>query len=135
MKTLTNRFIVFHVIMLFAGYPIMGQKAMVTENLKTTTQIEMKTYLIERKIPGAGKLTADELKFLAQKSCAILKEMGSRIQWVHSYVTENAIHCVYKAENIELIKEHAEKCGFPSDAIIEISSTISPATAGYLSKK
>jgi len=89
----------------------------------------MKTYLIEREIPNAGKLTPAELKAISQTSCSVLKEMGPRIQWIHSYVTGNKIFCIYKAENPELIREHAKKGGFPANTITEISSTISPATA------
>ena len=90
----------------------------------------MKTYLIERDIPGAGKLTPDQLKAISQKSCSVLKEMGPQIQWVQSYVTDDKIYCVYKAESEELIKEHATKGGFPANSIMEIGSVISPATAG-----
>lgn len=89
----------------------------------------MKTYLIERDIPGAGNLTAADLKGISQKSCSVLKEMGSGIEWVQSYVTGNKVYCVYKAENEALLKEHASKGGFPITNIMEIGSTISPATA------
>ncbi len=89
----------------------------------------MKTYLIEREIPDAGKLTAEELKAISQKSCSVLKEMGPRIQWIQSYVTGNKITCIYKAENEELIREHAKKGGFPANSITEVASVISPATA------
>jgi hypothetical protein len=89
----------------------------------------MKTYLIEREIPNAGKFTPEELKAISQKSCSVLDEMGPQIQWIHSYVTGNKIFCIYKAENEQLIKEHADKGGFPANNIIEIASTISPATA------
>ena len=129
MKTLTNRCIVLIAIMLFTGYASMAQKATVTDNLKTTKTSEMKSYLIEREIPGAGKLTADELKAISQTSCGVLKKMGPQIQWIHSYVTGNKIYCIYKAENEELIREHAKKGGFPANSIVEISSVISPATA------
>lgn len=88
-----------------------------------------KTYLIEREIPGAGKLTPAELKAISQKSCSVLEEMGPQIQWIQSYVTADKIYCVYKAENEELIKEHAIKGGFPANKITEIPSVISPATA------
>src|ERR1700730_2575815 len=129
MKTITNRFNLIIAILLFAGYAGMAQKATVTNNLKTTTPTEMKTYLIEREIPGAGKLTADQLKAISQTSCTVLKEMGPQIQWIQSYVTGNKIYCIYKAENEELIREHAKKGGFPANFIMEISSVISPATA------
>ena len=89
----------------------------------------MKTYLIEREIPGAGKLTQKELKSISQTSCSVLNEMGPQIQWQHSYVTGDKIVCIYNAENEDLIREHAKKGGFPANNIIEVSSTISPATA------
>lgn len=89
----------------------------------------MKTYLIEREIPGAGKLSSEQLKAISQKSCSVLNDMGPKIQWEHSYVTGDKIFCIYKAENEELIKEHAAKGGFPANNIIEVGSIISPATA------
>ncbi|HMK05875.1 MAG TPA: DUF4242 domain-containing protein [Ferruginibacter sp.] len=89
----------------------------------------MKTYLIEREIPDAGKFTADQLKGISQKSCSVLEEMGPKIKWIHSYVTGNKIYCIYKAENAELIKEHAKKGGFPANTIVEIGEVISPETA------
>lgn len=89
----------------------------------------LKTYLIERDIPGAGNFTPADLKGISQKSCSVIKEIGPRIQWMQSYVTGNKIFCVYKAENESLLKEHAKKGGFPITSITEISTTISPATA------
>ena len=89
----------------------------------------MKTYLIERDIPDAGKLTPEQLKAISQKSCSVLKDMGPQIQWIQSYVTGDKIFCVYKAENEDLIREHAKKGGFPANVIAEINTTISPATA------
>lgn len=88
----------------------------------------MKTFLIERDIPGAGNLTPADLKGISQKSCTVLKQMNG-IQWVQSYVTGNKIFCVYRAENEALLREHAKKGGFPITNIIEINNTISPATA------
>jgi hypothetical protein len=129
MNTLTNRFNLIIAIMLFTGYAAMAQTTTVADNSKNKKTTEMKTYLIEREIPDAGKLTAEQLKGISQTSCTVLKEMGPKIQWVNSYVTGNKIYCIYKAENEELIKEHAKKGGFPANAIIEISSVISPATA------
>ena len=128
MKTITNTCKLFIAIMLFTGYASMGQTAAVTNTSKTKST-EMKTYLIERDIPGAGKLTAEQLKAISQTSCTVLKEMGPKIQWIQSYVTGDKIYCVYKAENEELIREHAKKGGFPANFIMEISSVISPATA------
>ena len=89
----------------------------------------MKTYLIERTIPGAGDLSAEQLKGVSQASCAVLKEMGPKIAWQHSYVTGDKIYCVYNAENMGLIEEHAQKGGFPANAINEIATMISPVTA------
>lgn len=89
----------------------------------------MKTYLIERDIPNAGKLTPEQLKAISQKSCNVLQHMGPQIQWIHSYVTGDKIFCVYKAENESLIREHAKEGGFPANVITEIATTISPATA------
>jgi Protein of unknown function (DUF4242) len=89
----------------------------------------LKTYLIERDIPGAGSLSAADLKGISQKSCTVIKEIGPKIQWMQSYVTGNKIFCVYKAENENLLREHAKKGGFPITAITEINTTISPATA------
>ncbi len=89
----------------------------------------MKTYVIERIIPGAGDLTADQLKGISQTSCSVLEEMGPKIEWQHSYVTGDKIYCIYKAENKELIEEHAKKGGFPANSITEVKTMISPATA------
>ena len=129
MKAMTNRRNLLIAILLFAGYALQAQTASVKKNFKIANAIELKTYLIEREMPGAGKLTAAQLKTISQTSCAVLKEMGPRIQWIQSYVTGNKIYCIYKAENEELIREHAKKGGFPVNSIIEVSSIISPATA------
>lgn len=89
----------------------------------------MKTYVIERIIPGAGDLTTEQLKGISQTSCTVLKEMGPIITWQHSYVTGDKVYCVYKAENKELIEEHAKKGSFPANSISEVATMISPATA------
>ncbi|HET8737933.1 MAG TPA: DUF4242 domain-containing protein [Pricia sp.] len=89
----------------------------------------MKTYVIEREIPDAGKLTTEELKGISQKSNDVLSAMGPGIEWQHSYVTDNKIFCVYKAENEKLLIEHAERGGFPANNIHEISTVIDPGTA------
>lgn len=88
----------------------------------------MKTYVIEREIPGAGAFSQDQLKTIAQTSCGVLKQMDG-IEWIQSYVTGNKIYCVYKAKNEELIKEHAKRGGFPANSISEVTNVISPATA------
>jgi hypothetical protein len=89
----------------------------------------MKSYVIERNIPEVGNLTTEQLKGISQASCAVLKEMGSSIEWQHSYVTGDKIYCVYKAESKSLIEEHAQKGGFPANAINEVATVINPATA------
>ncbi len=115
-------------MMLFMGQTAQAQKIS-SHHSKTTSATQMKTYLIEREIPDAGNLTPAQLKGISKTSCKVLKEMGPQIQWIQSYVTGNKIYCVYKAENEELIREHARKGGFPANSIVEISSVISPATA------
>lgn len=89
----------------------------------------MPQYLIERNIPGAGKLSAADLKGISQKSCSVLNKMGPQIQWVHSYVTGDQIFCVYRAPNEEMIREHARQGGFPADKVSEIKTIINPTTA------
>jgi uncharacterized protein DUF4242 len=129
MKTICNACKLIIAIMFFSAFSVSAQNTTSTNNSTTTNSTEMKTYLIERDIPDAGKLTPNELKAISQKSNSVLKEMGPDIQWVQSYVTGNKIYCVYKAKNEELVKEHATKGGFPANSIMEISSVISPATA------
>ena len=89
----------------------------------------MPKYLIERELPGAGKLTPDQLRGVSQKSCSVLNRMGPDIQWIHSYVTADKIYCVYRAPNEAMIREHAKEGGFPANKISEISSVIEPSTA------
>ena len=89
----------------------------------------MPKYVIERKIPGAGKLTADELQAISQSSCAVIESMQRDIEWIQSYVTDDKVYCVYDAVDKDAIREHAEKGNFPANSIEEIHSVISPATA------
>ena len=89
----------------------------------------MPQYLIERNVPGAGKMSAGDLKALSQKSCSVLNNMGPQIQWVHSYVTADQIICVYRAPNEQMVRDHARLGGFPADKISEIKTTIDPTTA------
>ena len=89
----------------------------------------MPQYVIEREIPGAGNLTADQLKAISQASCGVLDKMGPEIQWDHSYVTTDKIYCVYNAANEELVREHARQGGFPANSVAPVSAVISPATA------
>ena len=89
----------------------------------------MPKYVIEREIPGAGKLSTAELKAISQKSCGVLREMGLGIQWLHSYVTGDKIYCIYIAPNEAAVREHATKGGFPANRVSVISSVIDPTTA------
>ena len=89
----------------------------------------MPKYVIEREIPGAGKLSAQELQAISQKSCGVLQQMGPQIQWVESFVTHDKIYCVYIAPNEEMVQEHAQKGGFPANCISEVKSVINPTTA------
>lgn len=89
----------------------------------------MPKYVIEREIPGAGKLSAEQLKGISQVSCGVLNKMGPQIQWVQSYVTENKIYCVYNAPNKEMVLEHAKQGGFPANSVSQVSTIIDPTTA------
>jgi hypothetical protein len=89
----------------------------------------MPKYLIERELPGAGALTPAELRGIAQRSCAVLQQLGPSIQWIQSYVTENKITCVYIAPNADVIREHANRGGFPANRVLEVMTIIDPTTA------
>ncbi|CAN5681754.1 DUF4242 domain-containing protein [soil metagenome] len=89
----------------------------------------MPKYVIEREIPGAGNMSADELQGASQTSCNVLNKMGTQIQWVQSFVTGDKIYCVYIAPNKEMIEEHARESGFPANIISEIKAVIDPTTA------
>lgn len=89
----------------------------------------MPKYLIERELPGAGQLSAADLKAISQKSCSVLNALGPQIQWLQSYVTDDKIYCVYIAPNIDMVKQHAEQGGFPANRISEIRAGIDPTTA------
>ena len=89
----------------------------------------MPKYVIEREVPEAGKLSAQELEGISKKSVEVLQEMGPHIQWVQSYVTGDKIYCVYIAPNEEAVLEHAQKGGFPADSISEVKTVIDPTTA------
>lgn len=89
----------------------------------------MPKYVIEREIPGAGQFTGEDLKGISQKSCSVLRELGPDIQWMHSYVTDDKIYCVYRASDEDLITQHAKKGGFPANSIAEIRATIDPSSS------
>ena len=89
----------------------------------------MPKYVIEREIPGAGKLSPSDLQAISQKSCGVLTTLGSQIQWIESYVTDDKIYCIYRAPSEDLIRQHAETAGFPANSISEIRATIDPTSA------
>lgn len=89
----------------------------------------MPKYVIEREIPGAGTLSPEQLKDISGRSCSVLRQLGSEIQWQHSYVTGDKIYCVYIAPNEETVREHARRGGFPANRVSKVTSIIDPTTA------
>jgi hypothetical protein len=89
----------------------------------------MPKYIIEREIPGAGKLSQEQLQGISQKSCGVLNDLGPSIQWVESFVTDDKVYCVYVAPDEDLVREHAKRGGFPANKISEVKEIISPVTA------
>jgi len=129
MKHIINYFTCIIAFLFFTSAANAQNNSTGGNNTSSQNSTTMKTYLIERDIPEAGKFTPEQLKGISQKSCSVLTAMGPKIQWLHSYVTGNKIYCIYKAENAELIKEHAQKGGFPANSIVEVGTVISPETA------
>ena len=89
----------------------------------------MPKYVIEREIPGAGKLSSADLQAISQKSCGVLSNMGPKIQWLQSYVTDNKIYCVYIAPDEATVREHAKQGGFPANSVAKVMTVIDPTTA------
>lgn len=89
----------------------------------------MPKYIIEREIPGAGRMSAEELRGASQKSCGVLQRLGPQIQWLQSYVTGDKLYCVYIAPNEEMVRKHAQEGGFPANKISEVKTIIDPTTA------
>ncbi len=89
----------------------------------------MPQFVIEREMPGAGSLSQEELKGASQQSCSVLRDMGPSIQWVQSYVTDDKIYCVYRADDADQIRHHAETAGFPANSVSEVRAVIDPTTA------
>jgi|SRR6185369_10723644 hypothetical protein len=98
-------------------------------NPKSLQGEKMPKYVIERVVPGASKMTPAELKSMSQRSCNVLNEMGPQIQWIHSYVTDNKIYCIYLAANEEMVKEHARLGGFPANQVAQVKTIIDPTTS------
>lgn len=91
----------------------------------------MPKYVIEREIPGAGKLSSEELVQISKKSCDVLEAMGPQIQWLESFVTGDKIYCVYIAANEDMVRKHAEEGGFPANRVSEVATVIDPTTSGF----
>ena len=89
----------------------------------------MPKFVIEREIPGAGKLSPQELQAISQKSCSVLRELGPQIQWLHSYVTDNKIYCIYIAPDEKTVREHASRGGFPANSVSQVRTVIDPTTS------
>ncbi|HVT97293.1 MAG TPA: DUF4242 domain-containing protein [Acidobacteriaceae bacterium] len=89
----------------------------------------MPKFVIEREIPGAGKLTKDQLQAISQTSCGVLRKMGPEIQWVESFVTEDKIYCIYNAPDAAMVRKHAEMGGFPANSVARVSTIIDPTTS------
>lgn len=89
----------------------------------------MPKFVIEREIPGAGKLTPEQLKAISQTSCGVLRSMGPEIQWLQSYVTDNKVYCVYIAPDEATVRQHASQGGFPANSVAQVRTVIDPTTA------
>jgi hypothetical protein len=109
---------------------LLGSSALVAADVKPEALPKgQHMYVIEREMPGVGKLSPEELKGAAQKSCSVLRNLGPDIQWLQSYVTGDKLYCVYLAPNAELVREHAKEGGFPANSVSEVTTIISPKTA------
>ena len=89
----------------------------------------MPKFVIEREIPGVGAMSAQQLQAVSEQSCSVLRNLGPQVQWLHSYVTDNKIYCVYIAPNEELVREHARLGGFPANSVAQVRTVIDPTTA------
>ena len=97
--------------------------------MQPQTNNTMPKFVIEREVPNAGDLSPEQLQAISQTSCGVLQNMGPSIQWIHSYVTDNKIYCVYIAPNEEMVREHAQQGGFPANSVKEVHAIIDPTTA------
>jgi hypothetical protein len=127
MKHVTKSKNLLMAILFFTGSAAIAQTT--TDNSNTKNENQMKTYVIEREIPGAADLSGAELKTIAQTSCSAITDLGPGIVWLQSYVAGDKFYCIYQAESADIIKEHARKGGFPANKIVEVANIISPATA------
>jgi predicted Rdx family selenoprotein len=107
----------------------MREKCRECYDLQVKGGLTMPKFVIERNIPGAGKLTQEQLKAISQKSCSVLNALGPQIQWQESYVTDDKVYCIYLAPNEEMILEHARQGGFPANSVQEVRTMIDPTTS------
>jgi len=124
MKTVLRTLMVILMLGFIAGN-VLANDPMVNAELRK----DLKIFVIERDMPGVQNLTPEDLKGASQKSCMVIRDLGPDIVWLHSYVTENKIFCVYQARDKEILKQHAEQAGFPANSIREVATVINPATA------
>jgi hypothetical protein len=124
MKSL--KLLILSILALLAGGAATAKEQPAPESLPPG----MHMYVIERDMPGLGKLSPADLKAASQKSCSVLKNLGPQVTWLHSYVTGDKMYCVYLAPSVELVREHAKQGGFPANAVNEVSTIIGPQTAG-----
>ena len=94
----------------------------------------MPKFVIEREIPNAGKLSDADIQAISQKSCGVLRNLGPQIQWVHSYVTDDRIYCIYIAPDEATVREHAKQGGFPANRVMQVRRVIDPTSAEASSK-
>jgi hypothetical protein len=106
-----------------------GHGCLITSGAQQIEEDGMPKFVIERELPGAGKLSPADLKAISQKSCGVLSELGPSVQWLHSYVTDDKIYCVYIAPSEQLVREHAKRGGFPANRVSAVGTTIDPTTA------
>jgi hypothetical protein len=99
------------------------------EYLNRTWRSRVPEFVIERNMPGVGSFAASELKGASQTSCSVLRKLGPNIQWVHSYITDDKIYCIYRAPSEDMIREHAQTAGFPANSISRVRTIIDPTTA------
>jgi hypothetical protein len=120
------KLLVLSILALLAGGIATAKEQPAPESLPSG----MNMYVIERDMPGLGKLTPAELKGASQKSCGVLRNLGGQVTWLHSYVTGDKMYCVYLAPNEALVREHARQGGFPANSVNKVSTIIGPRTAG-----
>jgi cell division inhibitor SulA len=107
----------------------MGARVYTLLEFHDRERTSMPKFVIEREIPGAGSMSAEQLQAVSQTSCGVLRNLGPQIQWLQSYVTDDKIFCVYIAPNEEMIREHAKQGGFPANKVLQVRAIIDPTTA------